>query len=71
MIRALTIRFAIMGVGLCVLVVLVNVLHASPPLAMGSLMVYLLGGTLIVGNYCIAHEDEIPTRAQRRRRRHR
>jgi hypothetical protein len=71
MIRVLTIRFAIMGVGLCVLVVLVNVLHASPPLAMGCLMVYLLGGTLIIGNYCVEHEEEIPTRAQRRQHRRR
>jgi hypothetical protein len=71
MIRALTIRFAVMGVGLCVLVVSANVLHASPPLAMGFLMVYLLGGTLIIGNYCIEHEDEIPTRSQRRQHRRR
>ncbi len=68
MTRALTIRFGLMWVGLCALVVLANVFHASPGLAMGSLMVYLLAGTLIIGNYCVDHEDEIPTREERRRR---
>jgi len=60
-----------MGAGVSVLVILVNVLDASPALAMGSLVTYLLVGSLIIANYCVAHEDEIPTRAQRRRaRRH-
>jgi hypothetical protein len=58
-----------MCVGVSALVILVNVLHAPPALAMGSLMAYLLGGSLILGNYCIEHEDEIPTRARRHRER--
>ncbi len=65
MIRALTIRFGIMCVGVVVLVALVNVLHAPPALAMGAWMAYLLAGSLIIGNYIIAHEDEIPPRRSR------
>ncbi len=36
---------------------------------MVSLLVYMAVGALIIGNYCIAHEDEIPTRERRRRAR--
>lgn len=60
-----------MCVGVSVLVILVNVLHAPPALAMGLLIAYLIGGGVIIGNYCVAHEDEIPTRSQRRQHRHR
>jgi len=69
MVRALTIRFAMMCVGVVPLVFLVNVLDAPPELAMVSLLVYMAVGALIIGNYCIAHEDEIPTRERRRRAR--
>ncbi len=62
MIRGLTIRFAVLCVVVGTLVVLVNVLHAGPALAMMLLMVTLVGGSLILTSYCIAHEDEIPTR---------
>ncbi len=62
MIRALTIRFGIMCIGVAVLVALVNILNAPPALAMGSLMAYLLAGSLIIGNYIDAHQDEIPPR---------
>jgi hypothetical protein len=62
MIRALTIRFGIMCIGVAALVALVNILNAPPALAMGSLMAYLLAGSLIIGNYIHAHEDEIPPR---------
>jgi hypothetical protein len=67
MIRALTIRFAIVCLGLSVLVVSGNLLHASPGLAGFLLFAYLIAGVLIIGNYCVDHEDEIPTRAERRR----
>jgi len=66
MVRALTIRFGIMCLGLSALVILANVLHASPVLAWVLLLVYMVAGLLIIGNYCIDHEDEIPTRAERR-----
>jgi hypothetical protein len=65
MIRALTIRFGIMCIGVVALVALVNLLNAPPALAMGSLMAYLLTGSLLIGNYCIAHGDEIPSRESR------
>lgn len=62
MIRALTIRFGVMCVGVVALVALVNVLNAPPALAMGAWMAYLLVGSLIIGNYIVDHEDEIPPR---------
>jgi hypothetical protein len=71
MIRALTIRFGIMGIGAGALVILLNVLDAAPALAMVSLVAYLLVGSLIIAGYCVSHEDEIPMGIQRRRpRRH-
>jgi hypothetical protein len=60
-----------MGVGLSALVILVNALHAASALAMGLLILYLVGGSVIIGNYCVDHEDEIPTRSQRRAKRSR
>jgi hypothetical protein len=57
--------------GLCVLVVLANVVHMNSALAWSLLLIYMGVGVLIIGNYCVAHEDEIPTRAQRRRARRR
>jgi hypothetical protein len=60
MIRALTIRFGAMGIGLGALVILANVLHASPPLAMGSLMVYLLAGSLIIGTTASHMKTKFP-----------
>ena len=71
MIRAQTIRFAVMCVGAIPLVILANVLNAPPALVVGSFYAYLGAGALIIGNYCAAHEDEIPTRSQRREHRHR
>jgi hypothetical protein len=66
MIRALTIRFAIMCVGAIPLVILANALIAPRALVLGSYFAYMAAGALIIGNYCVAHQDEIPTRAQQR-----
>lgn len=71
MIRALTIRFGIMCAGAVPLIILANVLSAPPALILGTYFVYTIGGALIIGNYCIDHEDELPTRSQRRQPRHR
>ncbi len=65
MIRALTIRFAIMCAGAVPLVILANVLSAPPALILGTYFAYMIGGALIIGNYCLAHQDEIPTLEQR------
>lgn len=58
-----------MGAGIVPLVILANVLSAPPALILGTYFVYMIGGALIIGNYCIEHEDEIPTRSQRRQHR--
>jgi hypothetical protein len=71
MIRALTIRFAVMCAGIVPLVILANVFNPPPALILGTYFVYMIGGALIIGNYCIDHEDEIPTRSQRQQHRHR
>jgi hypothetical protein len=60
-----------MAAGASAFVVLANLLDAPPALATGLLMAYLLGASLIIANYCVKHEDEIPTRAQRRHARRR
>ena len=69
MIRALTIRFAVLCVGLSALVIGANLMHVTPGLAWVALIVYLTAGTLAIANYCAEHEEEIPTREQRRRAR--
>lgn len=71
MIRALTIRFAVMCAGAIPLVILANVLNAPPALVLGTYFAYMGAGALIIGNYCVAHQDEIPTRAQQRHDRRR
>jgi hypothetical protein len=67
MVRALTIRFAVMCVGVSPLIILGNAFNVPPVLAFTSLLIYMVAGVLIIGNYCIDHENEIPTRAERRR----
>jgi hypothetical protein len=67
MIRALTIRFAVMCAGAIPLVILANVFNAPPALVFGVYFAYMTAGALIIGNYCVAHQEEIPTRAQQRR----
>jgi hypothetical protein len=69
MIRALTIRFAGMCAGAIPLVILANVLNAPAALVLGSFFAYTGAGALIIGNYCVAHQDEIPARAPQHDRR--
>jgi hypothetical protein len=66
MIRALTIRFGVMCAGAIPLVILANVFDAPPALILGTYFAYMGGGALIIGNYCLAHQDEIPARAPQR-----
>jgi hypothetical protein len=42
-----------------------NLVKPAPGLVMASLVVYLVGGGLLIVRYCIAHEDEIPSRPPR------
>jgi hypothetical protein len=49
-----------MCAGAVPLVILANVLSAPPALILGTYFVYTIGGALIIGNYFIDHEDEIP-----------
>jgi hypothetical protein len=70
MIRALTIRFVVMCAGAVPLIVLANVLNAPPALVLGTFFAYMGALALIIDSYCAAHQDEIPTRAQHRDRRH-
>ncbi len=70
MIRALTIRFGIMCLGAAALDVFLNLVEPAPGLVMASLVVYLVGSGLLVARYCVAHEDEIPSRPPRETHRH-
>jgi hypothetical protein len=54
-----------MCVGVSPIIALGNALHVSPPIAFLSLFSYMTAGILLIANYCIAHEDEIPARASR------
>ncbi len=54
-----------MCVGMVPLVAGANILKVNPALAWVALLAYMAAGVVIIGNYCIDHEDEIPTRAQR------
>jgi hypothetical protein len=54
-----------MAVGVAVLTVALNLIKPAPQLVMLSVMAYVLAGSLIIGRYCIAHEDEIPSRSHR------
>jgi hypothetical protein len=69
MIRALTIRFAIMCVGAGALTVALNLIKPAPQLVMLAVMIYLLAGSFIIARYCLEHEDEIPTGSTRDKRR--
>jgi hypothetical protein len=55
-----------MCIGVSPIIILGNVLNVPPALAFLLLFSYMGAGILIIGNYCIAHQDEIPTRAERR-----
>ena len=69
MIRGMTIRFAIMGVGFVPFVWAANYFEPAAGIVMAALIAYVTGGSFLVGNYIIDHEDEIPTPAERRQRR--
>lgn len=62
MIRALTIRFGIMCLLAPPLVAGLNWLDLAPQLGMIALMAYCLAVSIVLGRYCLAHEDEIPVR---------
>ena len=62
MFRALTIRFGIMGVGVAILTVGLNLLEPSPVIVLFSVFGYFIGGSSLIARYCLAHEDEIPVR---------
>jgi len=68
-VKALTIRFGVMCVGMAILDVVLNLTNPNPNLVMLAVMVYVVGGALVIGRYCIAHEDEIPVRCRDDRRR--
>jgi len=65
MIRALTIRFGIMCLGAVPLVAALNSIKPEAGLVLASVMVYELIGSVVIGRYCLKHEDEIPTRTRR------
>jgi len=70
MIRALTIRFGLMYLGLVPFVAFMNHVKPAPGLVGASVIVYVFGGGLLIGRYCVAHEDEIPSRPPRETHRH-
>lgn len=65
MIRALTIRFGLMYLGLVPLIAFLNRVDPAPGLVAASVILYELGGAVLIGLYCVAHEDEIPVRRRR------
>jgi len=58
--KSLTIRFIAMCIGAGALTVVLNLVEPAPELVMISLIVYLVGGGLLIGRYCAMHEDELP-----------
>jgi hypothetical protein len=67
MIRALTIRFGLLYLGLVPLIGFLNRVEPAPGLVGLAMILYVCGGGLIIGLYCVAHEDEIPLRRPRSR----
>jgi uncharacterized membrane protein YkgB len=64
MVRALTIRFGIMAVGMAIFTTVVNLTKPDASLVMLVLIVYLGGGGFLIGRYAVAHGDEIPVRVR-------
>lgn len=62
MIKALTIRFCLMCLLAPPLVAGLKWLDPAPQLGMIALMAYVLSVVLVIGRYCLAHPDEIPSR---------
>lgn len=65
--RALTIRFVISLVLMSVLVVALNLIDASPGLAVCSYFACMGAAIWLIGSSLFAYEDRIPTRAQQQR----
>ncbi len=65
MIRSLTIRFGLMYLGLVPLIGFLNRVEPAPGIVAISMIFYVCGGGLLIGLYCVAHEDEIPPRQPR------
>jgi hypothetical protein len=64
-IRALTIRFGAMALGLVALYVFLMLVKAAPDLAGSLIILYVFGGGLLIARYSVAHSDEIPPRPPR------
>jgi hypothetical protein len=62
MIKALTIRFGLMCLLAPPLVAGLKWIDPAPQLGMIALMTYVLSVVLVIGRYCLAHQDEIPSR---------
>jgi hypothetical protein len=63
MIRALTIRFAVMCLGAVALTFVLDLTKPAPGLVAASVIAYVFAGSVIIALYCLAHEDEIPVRS--------
>jgi len=70
MVRGLVIRFFVLALIVVPMVSIINIVNASPGIAMLTLMTFCIGGSYWLAIYCLAHEDEIPTRSTRHRDHH-
>ena len=62
MIRALTIRFGVMILGLVAIQVPLTLIKAPPDLTGSLIIIYAFVGGLFLARYSVAHSDEIPPR---------
>jgi hypothetical protein len=58
----------LMGMGAGALTVVLSLTKPAPGLIMAAMMLYLVGGALLIARYAVAHEDEIPMRRRDDRR---
>ena len=66
MVRALTIRSAVMAICIAPLVIYLNVVEAPIGLALAAVGAYSAIGGAIIGHYGATHLDDIPVRSSRR-----
>ena len=66
MIRGLVIRGAFYLFGAIPYGSLLHIFDASPEFAGWMVIFYAIGGGCYFGHYCVKHQDEIPTRSERR-----
>ena len=66
MMRGLVIRVSIFLFGAIPVGSLLHLLDVSSEFAGAAVIVYALAGGNYFGYYCVKHQDEIPTRPQRR-----